>query len=281
MENFGMSHLRAMCDDYFEYDPHEMDVGGGRTHVNINTNIFNVNKWANLALDFYKKQKKKNFNLVEVVKLNTGGTCFCMTFWAHDAVSDEHHLFRAVVCVVDEEVLLCEIKDDHAISILIDYADDYFQKLGESGEDQSSNTCKNDLGGGYVAGVILVSPTMFHMIGDNLNSYHQMCDDYLDSCLYKNCGMMTAVDIKCFDWVGKYAELTINIYNQKEQKHFGLIKVERLYSMSSPSYCMTFWARDGRSDECCLFRAVVCVKDEEDVCAQKLNESDEDLSPYT
>ncbi|XP_075497940.1 uncharacterized protein LOC142535610 isoform X2 [Primulina tabacum] len=112
---------------------------------------------------------------------------------------------------------------------------------------------------------------MFHTTGDKLNSYHQMCDDYLDSCLYKNCGMMTAVDIKCFDWVGKYAELTINIYNQKEQKHFGLIKVERLYSMSSPSYCMTFWARDGRSDECRLFRAVVCVKDEVGAKAKHAN----------
>ncbi|XP_073152077.1 uncharacterized protein [Henckelia pumila] len=263
---YNLSLLRNGCDDYLGYDPHEIDVGAGRTHVNINTKIFKVDEYSNLALDFYEKKKQKKFHLVKVVKLNRIGTYYNMTLWAQDDVSDQHHIFRAVVCAVKEKVYLCEIKNDDEMSIRIDHVDEYFQKLGESGEDQPSNTCKNDLGDGYDAGsdgVILVSPTMFHVMGDKL-SYLKICDDYLDPCLYKNCGMMTAVNANCCGWVKKYAELAIKIYNQKEQKNFNLIKVEKLYAIFPPSYCMTFWARDCRSDECRLFRAVVCVKGEDE-----------------
>ncbi|XP_073146548.1 uncharacterized protein [Henckelia pumila] len=92
-----------------------------------------------------------------------------------------------------------------------------------------------------------------------------MCEDYLDPCLYDKCGTLTSTNVNCFDWVAEYAKLAINLYNEKEQKNFMLVKVEKLYSFVDPHYyCMTFWAQNGSSDEYRLFRAV-CVKRDDKV----------------
>ncbi|XP_073127539.1 uncharacterized protein [Henckelia pumila] len=105
------------------------------------------------------------------------------------------------------------------------------------------------------------SAVVFRVMGEKLLSdLHKKCDDYMDPCLYEKCGVMESVYVGSFEWVSKYAILAMNIYNQKEQKNFNLIKVERLYMISNAYYCMTFWARNGKSDEYRLFRALVCFK---------------------
>lgn len=262
----SITTLHEMCDAYYEYEPGVLEPGGFRTYVNIEDNLFEVNSSAKLALDFYNRENRKKFNLVKVCKLNFGGSCERLIFCAQDDGSNKRRLFRCVVNVVDDEVLLCEIKYDAEISSLVDHVDDYLQKLGGRDEYLPSDTCsKDDLGDCSAPGpdgVILVSPTIFRIMGDkSFSDLHKMCDDYMDPCLYEKCRMMTSVDVNCFDWVTEYAKFAINFYNKKEQKNFILIKVERLYSVFSENqYCMTFWARNGRSDEFRLFRAIVRLK---------------------
>ncbi|KZV35595.1 hypothetical protein F511_27735 [Dorcoceras hygrometricum] len=251
------------CDRHFEPDPYENAPGMGSTHVNFDGNEFEANDMANKGLDIYNKKNQKNFSLVKVVKINFSSICANMTFLAQDDGSGERNLFRCVYCEQYHEVWYCGIKYVGEISLVVDHVEEYFQKVAETVKDPPppSSARNGDLEGGYPAGsgVILVSPTMFRVMGENLLPVlHTMCDDYMDPCLYEKCGMMTGIYFGRFEWVGKYAMLAIDVYNEKERKNFDLIKVEKLYEISCSYYCMTFWARNGKSDECRLFRALVC-----------------------
>ncbi|XP_073022416.1 uncharacterized protein [Primulina eburnea] len=262
--------FRKICDAYCDTEPHVFHVGRATTHVNIDDRAYDVNRGAKLALSLYNRENQKNFNLVKVVKLNSSYACAFMTVCAQDGDSDECHLFRCVVNVLKHEVLLCEIKCTGEISMLVDNVDDYVKKLCQRDEDQPSDTCRrNDLRNDSALGsdgVIHVSHTIFRIMGEkSFSDLHEMCEDYLDPCLYNKCGTLTSVDVNCFDWVTEYAKSAINFYNKKEQKNFMLVKVEKLYSFVDPCYyCMTFWAQNGRSDEYRLFRAVCFKRDDED-----------------
>ncbi|XP_073049826.1 uncharacterized protein [Primulina eburnea] len=254
-----LSYLREMCDKYF--DPSYCNPGAGSTRFHID-GIDRANCWAELALNIYNEKEQKNFYLEKVAQLNVFVTFHFLTFWARTAENAEGLLFRGVVNMQKGDILLCEIKGGDEMAI----PDDHSEKCRLQHSRRSDYHVRNSSSGGSVAASVFghgcVDPGKvdgFCPLGHSmLWALRDLCDTYFDQ---RDCDPGAGISHIYFDRrekVNFLAELSLEFYNDKEQKRFYLEEVCKL-NVFFAYYALTFWARTAGSHDRTLFRGVVHV----------------------
>ncbi|XP_073143120.1 uncharacterized protein [Henckelia pumila] len=283
-----LSLLRLRCDVYMDPRKSLNKV----THFYVD-GFSAVTDSAKAALNVYNEKERKNFIFLKVVKLNQVHMDAYLTFWAWIVESCELRLFRAVVKPLGgNNVLLCEIKDGDIMTIP-DYHEECCPRISRRVEHHSpykrgralrrKRTCKSLRSSrifpsqeGPIAEPVEWDPSfgVLHSMdadkskvqmdpnsavlrsvdADELSLLRHRCDVYMDP--RKSLCEVTCFYVDGFSAVSDSAKAALNVYNEKEQKNFTLLKVVKLNLVYMDAY-LTFWAWIVESCEFRLFRAVV------------------------